>query len=70
MIGNGEDIGLNEITIIDPIIYEQNDLIAQLAQQTAKMRTETHKTLELEDLDITANTPPPKKKTSTPFPYS
>jgi len=62
MTGNGENIGLNEITITDPIIAEKNELIAQLAQQIVEMRAEMHKSRELANLAITANTPLPNSE--------
>ncbi|KAK4716154.1 hypothetical protein R3W88_014492 [Solanum pinnatisectum] len=65
MTRNGENIGLNEIIITNPIITEQNELIAQLAQQIAEMRVEMHKTRELANLAITANAPLPKNEIST-----
>lgn len=58
MTRNGEDIGLNEIKVIDPIIAELNEMIAQQAQQIAEIRGEMHKTRELENLAITVSTPP------------
>uniref|UniRef100_M1DWU8 Uncharacterized protein n=1 Tax=Solanum tuberosum TaxID=4113 RepID=M1DWU8_SOLTU len=62
MTGNGENNGLNEITITDPIIVEHNELIAQLAQQITETSANMHKTRELANLAITANTPLPKKE--------
>uniref|UniRef100_M1DJP1 Uncharacterized protein n=1 Tax=Solanum tuberosum TaxID=4113 RepID=M1DJP1_SOLTU len=57
VVENVENTNLTEITVNDPIIVEQNKLIAQLFQQIAEMRAEMDKTRDLTNLAIIANTP-------------
>ena len=57
MAENSEDVGLTEVAIIDPIIAEQNEVIAQLVQQIAELKVEMQKNRDLSNLAITANTP-------------
>jgi len=59
VVENVENTNLTEITVNDPIIVEQNKLIAQLFQQIAEMRAEMDKTRDLTNLAIIANTPTP-----------
>ncbi|KAK4706407.1 hypothetical protein R3W88_034037 [Solanum pinnatisectum] len=59
MVENVENTDLDEITVNDPIIVEQNKLIAQLFQQIAEMRPEMDKTRDVTNLAIIANTPTP-----------
>uniref|UniRef100_M1E135 Uncharacterized protein n=1 Tax=Solanum tuberosum TaxID=4113 RepID=M1E135_SOLTU len=76
MVETVENTDLNEITVNDPIIAEQNKLIAQLFQQIAEMRAEMNKTRNLTNLVIIANTPTPDNErpplhfpTSDPKPF-
>uniref|UniRef100_M1DC82 Uncharacterized protein n=1 Tax=Solanum tuberosum TaxID=4113 RepID=M1DC82_SOLTU len=59
VVENVENTDLTKITVSDPIIVEQNKLIAQLFQQIAEMRAEMDKTRELTNQAIIANTPIP-----------
>uniref|UniRef100_M1D9V5 Uncharacterized protein n=1 Tax=Solanum tuberosum TaxID=4113 RepID=M1D9V5_SOLTU len=59
MVENAENTYLIEIVVNDPIIAEQNKLIAQLFQQIAEMRAEMDKTRDLTNLAIVANTSTP-----------
>jgi len=59
MVENAENTYLIEIVVNDPIMDEQNKLIAQLFQQIAEMRTEMDKTRDLMNLAIVVNTPTP-----------
>ncbi|XP_055830863.1 uncharacterized protein LOC129899888 [Solanum dulcamara] len=59
MTGNNDNAGLTDIVVTDPVIAEQNELIAQLVQQIAEMRVEIRKNRELSNLAIAANTPVP-----------
>ncbi|XP_055814653.1 uncharacterized protein LOC129884368 [Solanum dulcamara] len=57
MTGNNDNASLTDIIVTDPVIAEQNELIAQLVQQIAEMRVEIRKNRELSNLAIAANTP-------------
>ncbi|XP_055824288.1 uncharacterized protein LOC129892753 [Solanum dulcamara] len=43
MTGNNDNTGLTDIVVTDPVVAEQNKLIAQLVQQIAEMRVEIQK---------------------------
>lgn len=62
MVENSEDMGLIEITVVDPAIAEQNKLITQLMQQVAEMRVNMQRARDLTNLVITANLPSPNGK--------
>uniref|UniRef100_M1E116 Uncharacterized protein n=1 Tax=Solanum tuberosum TaxID=4113 RepID=M1E116_SOLTU len=59
MAENVENTDLDEIMVNNPIIIEQNKLIAQFFQQITEMRAEMDKTRDLMNLAIIANTPTP-----------
>lgn len=54
-----DDTSLTEITVADPFVEQQNELIAQMMQQIVDMKTEMKRTRELANLAITANLPGP-----------
>lgn len=54
VVTNIENTYLNEITVNESIIVEQNKLISQLFQQNAEMRADMEKTLDLMNLAIIA----------------
>ncbi|XP_055806963.1 uncharacterized protein LOC129875730 [Solanum dulcamara] len=56
MTRNNEDTGLTDIIVTDPIVAEQNELIAQLVQHIIEMRDEIQKNRDLSNLAIATNT--------------